>query len=264
MNGIVFPLLTLVLLFFAASANAGEITTNGLPDIDDVLKRVLNRAEVEGRNDREFREHYAFTRTKISEYRNSKGKLKKQEVKRSVNEPAPHVGETPEALGGDGEPDEHDRRELHQDPNGDVKGRAFEKSDFQLTEDLLKRYTCTLVGRETIRERPALVIDFKPASDDLPVRNLKDRFINKGAGRVWVDEADAALVKVDVHLTESVNVVGGLVGAVHQCSYQFDRQRTADGLWFTTRVTWHLEGRQVFVHRIIDYQETRGNIRKVW
>ena len=155
-------------------------------------------------------------------------------------------------------------KELQQDPNGEVRGRAFEKNDFPLNADLLKRFQFTLAGREVVDGRTALRFDFKPAPGELPVHTLRDRVINKAAGRIWVDENEFALVKVDLHLTEPVNVIGGLVGAVRQCRYRFQRERTAEGLWFTKQVNWHLEGRQLFTSKIIDYDETRENVRKAW
>jgi hypothetical protein len=95
-----------------------------------------------------------------------------------------------------------------------VRGKAFKKDDFALNNDLFGRFDFTVAGREVLNGRSALIVDFQPAKKNVPVRNLKDRFINKAAGRVWVDEADYKLVKADLHLTERVNVVGGLVGAV--------------------------------------------------
>ena len=108
------------------------------------------------------------------------------------------------------------------------------------------------------------MLDFKPAKKDLPERNIKDRFINKAAGRVWVDEADYVIAKAEVYLTEAVNVVGGLVGAVWKFNYSFDRERTSEGLWFTRAVDWHLEGREVILHRAIDYHEGKTGVRKLW
>ncbi|HKS35666.1 MAG TPA: hypothetical protein VJW76_00650 [Verrucomicrobiae bacterium] len=243
-----------------------ELETNSLPKVDDLLKRVLERAQEEVRNDREFKARYAFTRTKVREYRNSQGKLKSRQEKRIESNPPPQV--LPVAY----EPSPADAnedsitagKELRQDPNGDVKGQPFKKSDFPVTDELLKRFRFELAGRETIDGRAALVVDFKPASKNLPVRNFKDRFINKAAGRVWVDEGDAALVKADVHLTESVSVVGGLVGAVHKCRYAFQRGRTPEGLWFTSQIDWRVEGRQVFTTKSIDGHERRTNVRNVW
>jgi hypothetical protein len=67
-----------------------------------------------------------------------------------------------------------------------------------------------------------------------------------------------------VHLTEKVNVVGGLVGSIWKFDYGFDRVRTADGLWFTHGVDWHLEGREVIVRRTVDYHEGKSEVRKAW
>jgi len=80
---------------------------------------------------------------------------------------------------------------------------------------------------------------------------------------VWVDEAEFAVVKADLYLTEKVNVVGGLVGAVTKFTYQFNRERTLEGLWFTQDVKWHLEGRQVLAHKIIDHFEEKKDIRQM-
>jgi hypothetical protein len=266
MNRILQNGLFVALVLGSRSAVLAELETNSLPKVQDVLKRVLERAQVEVKNDREFKARYAFTRTKVTEYRNSQGKVKNRQEKRSENNPAPRV--LPVAFEASHAEANEDSltagRELRPDANGDVKGRPFRKSDFPITDELLKRFRFELVGRETINGRAALVVDFKPASKDLPIRNFKDRFINKAAGRIWVDEGEAALVKADVHLTESVNVVGGLVGAVHKCRYAFQRGRTAEGLWFTTQIDWHLEGRQIFTNKSIDGHETRSNVRKVW
>src|SRR5205823_5344564 len=105
------------------------------------------------------------------------------------------------------------RNDAVTDTHSNVRGKAFEKRDFTLNDDLLGRFQFTLAGREMVNGRPMLILDFRPANKKLPERHIKDKFINKAAGRLWVDEADYVLAKADVHLTETVNVFGGLVGA---------------------------------------------------
>ena len=90
-----------------------------------------------------------------------------------------------------------------------------------------------------------------------------ERFINRAAGRLWVDEQDQVVTRADLHLTQQVNIVGGLLGAVWSFTYTFDRDRTEDGLWFTQSVDWHLTGRELFVRRSVDYHEERSEVRKV-
>src|SRR5688572_7590632 len=237
-----------------------------LPSVESVLKRVARQTEKESDNDRAFNQRYGYTRTKVTEYRNGKGDLKKREEKKISNQPAVMpAAYRAELTGPASQPNvSAEKNGAVTDANSKVRGKAFEKKDFSLNDDLLGRFEFDLAGRKTVNGRPTLLLDFKPAKKDLPERNIKDRFINKAAGRVWVDEADYVIAKADVYLTEAVNVVGGLVGAVWKFNYSFDRERTSDGLWFTRAVDWHLEGREVILRRAIDYHEGKTGVRKLW
>jgi hypothetical protein len=236
-----------------------------LPPLATVLNAVVRQSEKESENERAFNQRYDYTRTKVTEYRNGKGELKKREERIIANHPSavPVAFRTPPTASRTGPNLGGEKSEAVSDTRSNVRGKAFEKKDFSLNDDLLGRFEFDLVGRNTINGRPTLVLEFKPAKKNLPERSIKDRFINKAAGRIWVDEADSIIAKADVHLTESVYVVGGLVGAVWKFHYSFDRERTSDGLWFTRTVDWHLEGREVVLRRAIDYHEGKSDVRKV-
>ena len=238
---------------FAQDTNA-PLPTTGL-----ILQRVVERVKKEGDNDRAFDERYSYARTKITEYRNSAGELKKREEKSSVHNPVAGKHSRPTATQSN---PGLEKNEAVSDTHSNVRGRQFKRDDFLLNQDLARRFQFTLAGREWINGRPALTIDFVPANKEMPERNLKDRFINKTEGRVWVDEADYCLVKADVHLTQTVNVGFGLIGAVWKFDYGFERERTDDGLWFTRDVDWHLEGREVVINRKVDYHEKMIDIRR--
>jgi hypothetical protein len=241
----------LILIGTSAVGNAAELP---LPPLATVLSNAVQTARLESVNDHNFNQHYFYTRTKVTEYHNAAGDLKKHEEKQIVNDPARKRAQAakinpPKA----GSPS---------DTQTNVRGKAADEKDFTFNDDFLKRFTCTLVGREMINGRSALVIDFKPSGDNLPVNNIKDKFINHAAGRAWIDESDYALVKGQAHLTQQVNIFGGLAGAVWKFTYSFDRERTADGLWFPRDVDWHLEGREVVIDRIVDYHEKTTGVRK--
>ena len=245
---------------------AERIAEPPLPSVATVLRRVVDQTEKESDNERAFNQRYGYTRTKVTEFRNAKGDLKKREEKKIANHPsgvpvayrAQPAGPTPEPNLGE------EKSEAVTEASSNVRGKAFEKKDFSINDDLLGRFEFDLAGRKTINGRPTLVLEFKPAKKNLPERNIKDRFINKAAGQVWVDEADYVIAKAEVYLTDAVNVVGGLVGAVWKFNYSFHRERTLDGLWFTRAVDWHLEGREVILRRAIDYHEGKTGVRKLW
>jgi hypothetical protein len=251
---------------------SGSSSKLELPPVEWVLSQVITNAQREQENDRRFHLGYSYVRSKSQKEHNSKGKLVKN--KESLRE---HVPAQPEAVTavpllatsdrsvqGDGSGGLNSEETFRVEDDGEIKGRAFDKRDFVLNADLLKRFDFSMVGVEPHMDRACWVMDFKPKSARLPVRNIKERFINKAAGRVWVDVQDGFVVKVDLYLTESVNVIGGLVGAVRACNYGFERERTPEGLWFTRAVNWNLEGRQVFSRKVIQYEEERRDIRRLF
>jgi hypothetical protein len=244
---------------FAANTNAP------LPTFESVLQRVLQRAKDESDNDHAFDARYRYARTKVTEFRNSAGQLKKREANTSVHVPAPSSAPapaTPVPASAAAPKPAPEPTEAVSDTHSNVHGQQLRKSDFLLNQDLVSRFKFTIVGQDLLNGRPALVVDFVPANKTLPERNLKERFINKAAGRIWIDANDYSLVKADIHLTQEVNVGWGLIGAVWKFRYEFERERTADGLWFPSEVDWHLEGREVIINRIVDYHETMSDVQK--
>ena len=251
-----------------------------LPGIDTVLKRVRMMANQEQGNDRLFRSRYAFVQTTATRELDSKGRIKKNDrtetrnnpriVPASFNRPAPSAN----PAGGDHSLSPRDTtagrtKTVPMAPvadssnNDESDSKPFEKEEFAINDDLLSRFDFAVVKREQINGRNTLAIDFKPANKKLPSRSLKDRFINKTAGRVWVDEGDWMVAKIDFHLIDSVRVIGGLVGSVKTFSFHSDRCRTPDALWYAADSNWHLEGREFFTRKILEYEEHRSDVRKM-
>jgi len=246
--------------FLLLTAVLGRAETRDFPPIQTVLQRVRESSRSELQNDRFFRARYAFVQTKTTRELDGSGKIKKQSIRQSRNNP----GFVPASYAPptkSGRATANERQPAQKPSNSQAEG--FDKSEFSLNDDLLNRFAYTIARREQLNGRPSLQIDFKPADKKLPSRDLKDRFINKAAGTVWVDEGDWTITKANVYLIDSVNVMGGLVGAVKKFSYTFDRQRTDDGLWYTRNISWHLEGRELFSRKVLEYEEKRSDIKKV-
>ena len=244
-----------------AISNA-ELSTNA-PPVAVILERAVEQAKREEAQEQAFKRTYYFTRTRLTEFKNSKGVVKKQEAKVTNNDPiGRRAREAARAASGPKLIQVNTAGKQVSETETNIKGKAFEKSDFPLDGDLLSRFEFTYVKREVIKGRSAYVLDFKPVSPAVPEKNLKDKFINKAAGRVWIDEEDAATAKADLYLTKRVNVAGGLVGAVWKCTCMMERDRTAEGYWFIRRSNWHLEGREVFVQRVVDSREERKDVRR--
>jgi len=255
--------LVLVLATMPVACAAETALEPPLPSVETLLQRVAERAKQERENDRAFNAAHSFTRTKVTEYRNARGNLKKREEKTRRHVP---VSRSPSSAGpsraGNGDTDTTQEGNVTEADHTNAHDRAYEEDEFPLQEDLFKRFDLQIVRREILNGRPTLVVDFQPAQRKVPERSLKERFINKTAGRVWVDEQDFAVARANLRLTGKVKVVGGLVGSVSSFTFSSTRERTGDGLWFSRKVDWHLEGRELLFQRIVDYHEETRDVTK--
>ena len=258
---IVAGLLSLECVTPAQTNHIDEAAVKPLPTMDFVLQQMISRAVgKEDENDNLFTMHYQYDRSRTWEYRDNQGEVKSREEKNSVeNKPlrlaaAQNNGEPLPAPVADDK--------LVSAMRSNMPRKAMKVKNYSIP-DLVKRFQFTLVGREMLNGRPTLMADFKPASDDLPVKNFADKFINQAMGRVWVDEEDYAVAQTQLHLVQPVNVLGGLAGTVRKLNYGFTRKRTPEGYWFAQNTHWHLEGREVIINRIIDYHEQKTNELKI-
>jgi hypothetical protein len=255
-------LLSLVRLAPAQTNAVSLADAKPLPTMDFLLQQVVARAvSKEDKNDNLFDMNYQYTRVRTWEYRDSRGELKSREEKSSVeNKPLRMAAQA--AASKPVPPPPVVKDEPVSETHSNIRGKALKVKDYSIP-NLIKRFQFTIVGREMLNGRPTLVADFKPASDHLPVNSFADKFVNKAAGRVWVDEEDYAIAQAQLYLTEQVNVLGGLVGAVWKFTYAFTRLRTPEGYWFARSMDWHLEGREVVVNRIVDYHERKLDEQKI-
>ena len=263
-------LLPLWLACACATGVSAAAPTNDVPPLAEILQRAIARADAENANDVQFSRHYHYVRTRVTEFRNDVGELKKRDARRSEEGVALDAKMPPPLPAARTNPPARPPAPLKpvgksasvSDTQSNVRGKAVEMADF--SGSFVDRFDFTLVGRATNNGRAMFVVDFQPKKTKLPERTFKDKFINKAAGRAWIDAEDAAVAKTEIRLTERVNVLGGLVGAVWKFNYAFDRTRTPEGWWYARQVDWHLEGREVFLNRLVDYHEQKTNVAKVF
>jgi hypothetical protein len=234
-------------------------TPSPLPSMQTVIQHVMETSAAENTEYHTFNHHYYYQRDKVTEFYDDAGNVKDREEKQTTNNPvevhaAGHHQPTVRPIS-------YQKQAVEPPPS--IHGVSLGKKEDLLNPDLLKRYTLTMTGREMINGRPALIVDFKPASNNLPVFNIKDRFLNCVAGRAWIDEGDMTLEKVDIHLNQKVSILGGLVGTVSKFSFSFDRERTPDGYWFTRDLAWHVEAHEATIARVVDHRESISDLQKI-
>lgn len=254
--------LVLFLGMAVLAQGVNAVTSPPLPPLQTVLQRVMETSEVENAQYHVFNQHYFYTRDKVTEFFDGAGKLKQRHEKQSTNNPPPMlILSTPVPAPAPQAVSMHRDAQKADPPN--IHGVALGKKEDLMNPDIVKRFKLTLVGRDTINGRSALIVDFAPASDSLPILNIKDRFINSVEGRAWVDEQDFTLEKVDLHLKQKVSVLGGVAGSVSKFTFSFDRERTPDGFWFVRDLNWHVEAREATIQRVVDHREQILGVQKI-
>lgn len=241
----------------------GDGVTEALPPIREVLKNVVERAKKDRENDRLFDETYEYRRVKSREVRTTKGKLKQSEETLRTHFPA-GSGPARRAENQGGDSGVTESRVPSEDEGSDrLRTKSdYSKRDFPITDEVLSRFDFNLNGREEIEGRRVLILDFKPANRDLPVRGFLDRFVNRMAGRLWVDESESVIVKADLRLVETVSFVAGIAGAVYQLDCEFKRSRTEDGLWYTPEYQWRVDWRELFSRKVVTVRETKTDLQR--
>jgi hypothetical protein len=146
---------------------------------------------------------------------------------------------------------------------GNHRGTNKQGEDL-LNEKLVERYDFKVEKREQVDNRPVIVMSFCPKKPHPQEQNAEDKVLNRLAGKVWVDEADAEVIRVRVGLTEDLSLGWfGMIGSIRRCDVEIERQRLPEGLWVAKTFAVSLAGRKVFSLMRYHSLEESYNFRKL-
>jgi hypothetical protein len=120
------------------------------------------------------------------------------------------------------------------------------KREAWVTPQLLERFQFVVKERVNLDNRPTLVLAFSPKPGPLPEKAVQDKFLNRMAGTVWIDEQEAEAARLSVKLTEPVSLgVLGVLGSLSQCELFLERRRMPEGVWVNAHQTLHVQYRKL-------------------
>ncbi len=97
--------------------------------------------------------------------------------------------------------------------------------------DFLRAAEMVSPRRERLREREAIVFDFRPRVGYKP-KNSTESIISKLTGIVWIDPVDKQVMRLEARLVESYKMGGGLLASVRPgTAFVFEQKRMDDGVW---------------------------------
>ena len=221
-----------------------------LPSAEDVVHKV--RAAVTNPEVRLASAQFRYVQRTLIEKMDDKGRLREREER--VYDVGPLAGgvysslveKNGKSLSSADLLDEKERRQRFLERSGTQKFGGGDSDRVPLDPELFSRYKAEVLGREWKDGRSQVILRFWPRSADLPIRRRQDYVLNKLTGKVWIDEQDWEIVKVDAHLTERVRVMLGLVAALDKVDLGFEQLPMGGGVYLPLRLSANFEGRKLF------------------
>jgi hypothetical protein len=248
------------------------------PDIAKLLQEVEeNQKEIDERVS-----NYAFTEKRTEPEINDKGEAKKEKLTIYEIYPLPGGGAFYKLISENGVPlsperaakqdkriaedvakYELERQKKEQKKKEDAlknKGQAAGKKDEDKDNVGVAVFlrACEFVSprRERLRDREAVVFDFRPRPGFRP-RTTAEDIVTKLVGVVWIDPLDKTVIRLEAKLAQSYKVGGGLVASIRPGSaFAFEQTRMAEGVWLPRLVQVNFAAK-IFLFKGIEANETR-------
>jgi len=135
------------------------------------------------------------------------------------------------------------RNESNSDREKRIKKEEKEREEGrEFVKEIADAYDFTLVKVEPIDGRPAWVIDAQPNPGFIPHRK-EARFLSKIVGRIWIDQAEDELVKIDCQVTDTISL-GLFLARLHKGTrVVYEQTRVNDEVWLPVHAAIHVDVR---------------------
>ncbi len=240
---LIFALLLPIAVFSQTPAS------NPLPPIDDLLKRMIMRAQYDQKNDPD--KIYGYQIHSLTDHLDGDGKVK--EHHEANFQTVLIEGESfPRLINKDGKPLSDKDKEKAAKAEEKFRNRVLEerkhpnKKDDEdalvIDEKLIDRFRFQVIREEEVNGHPAYLLTMLPKPDQPPARNIEEKVVSKLQGKIWIDVEDSELVKADLDLTEPVSI-GGFFGSVKEVHLDAIQDRIAPSVWVPRIVHIQLNAR---------------------
>ena len=134
------------------------------------------------------------------------------------------------------------------------------RDDSAIRDELFKIYDIAVQRRETIEGSPAIVLSFQPRRDYKPQSKLTS-FLTHVSGRVWVNEVNHQLVRVDAEVVDAVTY-GWFLGSLEEGTRLIEeRWNVGNDIWMPVRLDIQKSQRVLWkgskVHEVHEYSDYR-------
>jgi len=240
-----------VLALGAASPLSWAAMQAAAPDPIPDIRQLMLEVSAHQKNLEKVRENYTYKTNSTTQELDSNGSVKKTE---SEEDDVFYVNthRIERAVKKNGKPLDDHEQQKEQDrimklvekaektpPGTSVEGPQVTVGINQLLEIM----QVSNPHRENFRGRSTIVFDFA-GKKDAKTHGLAEDASKKIAGRLWVDEKDRQVARMEAHFTDNFHVAGGLLANIAKgSSFYFDQAPVNGEIWFPTGAEGHIEAR---------------------
>jgi hypothetical protein len=229
-----------------------------LPELESFAAQVKARL----RTDRTLQASYTFLERRQEVEVSKFGKVSVGSTKTYEVYPSRDPGDTYKRLVAvDGAPidareleknDAKHRKDL-EDQEGSPESRAKHARDVaeerqkehDAIDEIFRVYEMRIVGREDLRGYQTIVGTLEPRPSYKP-RTEDGQVMKRFRSRVWINEADYQLVRVDLEAIDDVTYGWGILGRLHKgAKITYERKKVNDEVWLPARLRIIGTGRSV-------------------
>jgi len=138
----------------------------------------------------------------------------------------------------DGKPSgKKDYKPIHHGPfDHPNTGQEAMREAKAFVDDLFRVMDFRIVRRETVRDRPAIVVAFSPRKNAVPQTFAGRLVLTRSAGEAWVDESDGVLARLQSRFTEDLTYGTRLMVNINKGT-ELDREwlKFRDEIWLPAR-----------------------------
>jgi hypothetical protein len=138
-----------------------------------------------------------------------------------------------------------DKRRNESDSDREKRIRKEEKEreeGREFVKEVADAYDFTLGGIEPVDGRPAWVIDATPHPGYMAKRR-EAKLLSKIVGRIWIDQSESQLVKIDCRVTDTISL-GLFLARLHEGTrIVYEQTRVNDEVWLPRHTAVHVDVR---------------------
>ena len=125
------------------------------------------------------------------------------------------------------------RQRQYLDRNDKKKSNRIISNNIEIYRD---KFIPRLIGYESVNSRPAYIIQLVPNPKHRLKNNTSDRIMNQMQVKIWVDQEEFQVAKMEAKLVEPVKMFAGVIGSINSANILLEQKRLTPRIWTDSKL----------------------------